>query len=72
MSENNISDIINDGGEITLVDIAALSIATTLFISQGDEEMLKAIGSMADVIKESFRSDNEDKETNDQQEEPRD
>lgn len=72
MSENNISDIINDGGEITLIDIAALSIATTLFISQGDEEMLKAIGSMADVIKESFGSDNEDKETNDQQEEPRD
>lgn len=72
MSESNISDIINEGGEITLVDIAALSIATTLFISQGDEEMLKAIGAMADVIKESFGSDNEDKETSDQQEEPRD
>jgi len=54
MSDNNVSKMINEGGEINFVDIAALSIALSLFISQGDEEILNAIGSMADAIKGSF------------------
>lgn len=65
MSDNKVSDIISGGGEITLIDIAALSIATTLFISQGDEEMLAAIGKMADVIKESFQQEDDNKEESD-------
>ena len=51
---DKVSDIISDGGELSLVDVAALSIATTLFLSQGDDEVLQAIGRMADLIKASF------------------
>jgi hypothetical protein len=33
-------------------------------LSQGDEEILAAIGKMADVIKESFGQDEEEKDEN--------
>jgi hypothetical protein len=50
-----------DGGEINFIDIASLTIALSLFITQGNEQMLEAIGDLADSLKEGFSS-NEHKE----------
>lgn len=58
MSED-IKKSIFEGGNIEFVDVAALSIATALFISQGNEEVLEAIGELADSLKESFTRNDE-------------
>lgn len=52
--DNKTKTTIFDGGELHFVDVASLSIATALFIAQGDERILDAIGNMADAIKEGF------------------
>lgn len=65
MDNKNMSDIISEGGEINLIDIAALAIATILFISQGDEEVLRGVGKIADVIKESIIDSQENKDESD-------
>ncbi len=62
--DNKTKNKIFDGGVLHFSDIAALSIANALFIAQGDERILEAIGNMADSIKEGL---NADEETTDEQ-----
>lgn len=52
--ENKTSDKLFGGGNIEFIDIASLAIATALFIAQGEDNVLKAIGDIADSIKEGF------------------
>lgn len=56
---NKTSETIFDGGDIEFIDIAALAIATALFVAQGKTEVMEAIGDMADSIKEGFTADEE-------------
>lgn len=51
---NKTSEVILDGGNIEFADIAALAIATAIFISQGDDKVLETIGQMADSLKGGF------------------
>jgi uncharacterized protein with PhoU and TrkA domain len=62
--DNKTKDTLFDGGVLHFRDVAALSIATVLFIAQGNEKILDAIGEMADSIKEGL---NADEETTDEQ-----
>jgi hypothetical protein len=60
MTENNkTATTLFEGGDVTFVDIAALAIATALFVSQGDEKVLEHIGQMADALQEGFTNGEE-------------
>lgn len=47
-------EMIDHGGDIGFPEIAALSIATVLWLSRGNDKILEEIGSIADEIKERF------------------
>lgn len=56
----NTKATILSGGEIEFIDIASLAIATALFISQGNDEILDTIGKIADSLKEGFVGNEEE------------
>lgn len=51
---NKTTKMINEGGDIGFPEIAALAIATALYISQDDDDKLMQIGKIADEIMERF------------------
>jgi hypothetical protein len=56
MTESNSTEqMINEGGDIAFPDIAALTLATVLWLTRGDDKVINEIGTIADQIKERFQ-----------------
>jgi hypothetical protein len=54
MSDDTNEDKIED---LTLIDIAALAVATTLWLAREKPEVLSEIGSLADIIRGEAREE---------------